>query len=81
MTRSSTVNVAAENSDDPPRMLQGPVQPRHDILRFEVEAVRPHHHFKWRMVRENGNGFGGLDARQVNQMSDPLAAKVTFVAP
>lgn len=81
MTRSSTVNVAAENSDDPPRMLQGPVQPRHDILRFEVEAIRPHHHLKWRMVRENGNGFGGLDARQVNQMSDPLAAKVTFVAP
>jgi hypothetical protein len=80
MTRSSKVNMAAENSDDPPGVLQSPAQPRHYIPAFEVERVRPHRNLKWRMVRENRNGFGGLAVDQVNQMSDPLAAKVTLVA-
>jgi hypothetical protein len=80
MTRSSTVNMAAENSDDPPGVLQSPAQPRHYIPGFEVERVRPHRNLKWRMVRENRNGFGALAVDQVNQKSDPLAAKVTLVA-
>ena len=77
MARSSTVNMAAENSDDPPGMLQGPAQPRHYIPGFEVERVRSHRNLKRWMVRENRNGFGGLAVDQVNH---PLAAKVTLVA-
>ena len=80
MTPGSTVNMAAENSDDPPGVLQGPAQPRHYIPAFEVEPVRPHRNLKWWMVRKNRDGFGGLAAHQINQMSDPVAAKVTLVA-
>ena len=69
MTRSSTVNMAAENSHDPPGVLQGPAQPRHYIPAFEVEPVRPHHNLKWWMVRKNRDGFGGL------------AAETAFVSP
>jgi hypothetical protein len=60
MTRSSTVNMAAENSDDPPSVLQSPAQPRHHFPGFEVERVRPNRHLKWWMVRENRDRFGGL---------------------
>ena len=80
MTRSSTVNMAAENADDPPGVLQGPAQPRHYLRCFEVERVRPHRNLKRRMVRENRNRLGGLGIDQVNQTSDPLGAKVTLVA-
>jgi hypothetical protein len=80
MTRSSTVNMAAENSDDPPGAPQSPAQPRHYIPGLEVERVRPHRNLKWRMVCENRDGFGGLATDQVNQMSDPFATKGTLVA-
>ena len=80
MTRSSTVNVAAENGDDSPGVLQSPAQPRHYLRCFEVERVRPHHDLKRRMVSENRNRLGGLGIDQVNQTSDPLGAKVTLVA-
>ena len=79
LTRSSTVNVAAENGDDPPGVLQSPAQPRHYLRCFEVERVRPYHNLKRRMVRENGNRLGGLGIDQVNQTPDPLAAKITIV--
>ena len=80
MTLSSTVNMAAEDGDDPPGVLQSPAQPRHDLRGFEVERVRPHRNLKRRMVRENRNRLGGLGVDQVNQTSDPLGAKVTLVA-
>ncbi len=80
MTRSSTVNVTAENGSDSPGVLQSPTQPRHYLRCFEVERVRPHHDFKRRMVSENRNRLGGLGIDQVNQTPDPLGAKVTLVA-
>src|SRR5262249_35267640 len=80
MTRRSTVNMAAENGDDPPGVLQGQAQPRHYLRCFEVEWVRPDFDLKRRMVRENGNRLCGLGIDQVNQTSDPLGAKVTLVA-
>jgi hypothetical protein len=80
MTRSSTVNVAAENGNDSPGVLQSPAQPRHCLRCFEVEPIRPHHDLERRMVRENPNRLGGLGIDQVNQTPDPLGAKVTLVA-
>ena len=80
MTRSSTVNMAAENGDDPPGMLQSLAQPRHYFRCFEVKPVRPHRNLKRRMVRENRNRLGGLGIDQVNQTSNPFGAKVTLVA-
>jgi hypothetical protein len=80
IARSSTVHMAAENSDHPPGVLQSPPQPRHDFRCFEVERMRPHHHRKWRMVREHRNRLGGVGVDHVHQVSDPLAAKVTLVA-
>ena len=74
------MNVAAENGDDPPGVLQSLAEPRHRIRCLEVEPIRPHCNFKWRMVRENRNGFGGVGVDQLNQTSDPLRAKVTLVA-
>ena len=81
MTNSSTVNMTAENGDNPPGVLQGQAQPGHYLRCIEVERVRPHRNLKRRMVRENGNRLGGLGIDQVNQTSDPLGAKVTLVAP
>ena len=80
MTRSRTVNMAAENSDDPPGVQQGLAQPRHHLRRFEMERVRPHRHLKRRMVRKNRNRLGGLGIDQVDQTSSPLGAKVALVA-
>ncbi len=80
MTLSSTMNMAAENGDDPPGVLQSPAEPRHDSRGFEVERVRAYRNLKWRMVRENGNRFAGLGIDHVNQTPDPLAAKATLVA-
>ena len=74
------MNVAAENGDDPPGVLQSLAEPRHHIRCFEVEPIRPHCNFKWRMVRENRNRLGSLGVDQLNQTSDPLKAKVTLVA-
>ena len=79
-TLSSTMNMAAENGDNPPGVLQSPAQPRHRLRCFEVEPIRPHCNFKWRMVRENRNRLGGVGVDQLNQTSDPLRAKVTLVA-
>ena len=36
------MNVAAENGDDPPGVLQSLAEPRHHIRCFEVEPIRPH---------------------------------------
>ena len=36
------MNVAAENGDDPPGVLQSLAQPRHRLRCFEVEPIRPH---------------------------------------
>ncbi len=80
MTLSSTMNMAAENGDDPPGVLQSPTESRHHSRRFEVERVRAYRNLKWRMVRENSNRFAGLGIDHVNQMPDPLAAKATLVA-
>ena len=80
MTRSSTMNMAAENGGGPPGVLQCSAQPRHNLKCFEVEPVRTHLNLKWRMVREKRNWLGGLGIDQVDQTSDPLGAKVTFVA-
>jgi len=80
MTLGSTVNMAAENGDDPTGVLQGPAQPRHDLRRFEVERVRSHRDLERRMVRENRDRRSGLGIDQVDQTSDPLGAKVALVA-
>ena len=80
MTRSSAMNMAAENGDDPPRVLQSPTQPRRRLRCFEVEPIRPHRNLKWRMVHENRDRLRGLGVDQLNQTSDPLKAKVTLVA-
>ncbi len=80
MTGSSTVNMAAEDGDDPPGVLQGAAELGHCLRRFEVERLRPHRNLKGRMMRENRNRFGGLGVDHVNQMPDPLAAKVPLVA-
>ncbi len=61
MTRSSAMNMAAENGDDALGVLQGPAQPQHDLRCFEVKRVRPYRNLKRRMVRENRNGLGGFD--------------------
>ena len=74
------MNMAAENGDDPPRVLQCPAQSRHDLRCFEVERVRPHRNLKRWMVRENRNRLGGLGIDQVDQASDPLVAKVALIA-
>src|SRR5262249_17216048 len=80
ITRSSTMNVAAENGHDPPGVLQSLAEPRHRIRCLEVEPIRPHQNLKWRMVGENRNRLGGLGVDQFNQTSDSLRAKVTLVA-
>ena len=38
MTRRSAVNMAAENSDDPPGVLQGLAQRSHHLRRFEMDG-------------------------------------------
>ena len=80
MTRSGTVNMAAEDGDDPPGVLQSLTQPRHHLRRFEIERVGPHRNIKRRMVRENRDRLGGLGIDQVDQASGPLGAKVALVA-
>ena len=60
MTRGGTVNMAAENCDDPPGMLQGPAQIQHDFPGLEVKPLRPHGHLEWRVVGKYRDGFGGL---------------------
>jgi hypothetical protein len=46
MTRSSTVNMAAEDGDDPPGVLQSPAKLRHHLRRLKVKRVRPHRNQK-----------------------------------
>jgi hypothetical protein len=60
VTRSSTVNMTAENGDDPPGMLQSPAKHRHYLWRLKVERVWPYLNFKGWVVRENRNRFGDL---------------------
>ena len=59
-TRNSTMNMATENGDDPPGVLQRPAHPRHYRWCLEVEPIRPHRNLKWRMVRKNRNRLSGL---------------------
>ena len=75
MTRSGTVNMAAEDGDDPAGVLQSLAQPRHHLRRFEIEGVRPHRNLERRMVRENRNRPCGLGIDQVDQTPDPLGSK------
>ena len=71
------VGVAAENTDDPPGVLQDPAQPRHYFRCFEVEPLRPYRNFERRMVCKNRYRLGGLGIDQVDQTSDSFGAKVT----
>ena len=80
MTLGSTVNMAAENGDHPPGMLQRPAELRHRLPRFEVDPVRPHHDLEWRMVRQDRDRLGGLGVDHVDQALDPLAAEIALVA-
>ena len=68
-TCNSTMNMAAENGDDPPGALQSPAHPRQDLRRFEVQPIRPYRNLEWWMVRENRNRLGGLGIDQVGQTS------------
>ena len=79
VTLGSTMNMAAENSNDPPGVLQSSAQPRYYLRCLEVDPVRPHHHLKWRMVRENRNRFAGLSVYQVDQTLQAFSTKVAFV--
>jgi len=69
MTFSGAMNVATEHRDHPTGMLQSVSQPQHFLRRFEVKPVWPNRDFKWRMMRENGNGLFGPGVDQVDQMS------------
>ena len=53
VTRGSSVNMAAENGDHSPGVLQCLPKPRHYLRRFEVETVRPDHNLKRRMMAEH----------------------------
>ena len=66
MARGPTVNMAAENGDDPPGVLQGLAQPRQHLRCFEIERVRPHRDLERRMMRENRNGLGGFGIDQLD---------------
>lgn len=74
------MNMAAENGNHPPGMLQSLAQPRHRFQCFEMKPVRPNGHFERRMVRENRNWLFALGIDQVEQMSDLFRGKVALVA-
>ena len=80
VTRGSSVNMAAENGDHSPGVLQCLPKPRHYLQRFEVEAIRPDHNLKRRVMAEDCDWLGPAGVDHINQMSDPLAAKAAFVA-
>ena len=42
MTLSGTMNMTAENGDDPSGVLQGPLESRQRLRCFEVEPIRPY---------------------------------------
>ena len=81
LTRGGTVNMAAETGNDSPGVLQSLLQCRHYLCSFEVECIRPHRNLKRRMVHENRDRLGSLGLDQIDQMADPLRAKVTLLLP
>ena len=80
MTCRTAMNMAAENRNDPPGMLQGTAQFRHDLPGFKVNRIRPYQDFKWRMVSKNRNRLGCIRVDHVDQSFDPRLAKVALVA-
>jgi len=80
MAFSGAMNVTAENSGDPPRVLQSAAQSLHDLRFFEVQPLGPDHDFERRMVCENRNRLAYLGISQVDQPLYPRGAKVASVA-
>src|SRR5262249_11671651 len=70
-----------ETGNDSPGVLQSLLQCRHYLCSFEVECIRPHRNLKRRMVHENRDRLGSLALDQIDQMADPLRAKVTLLLP